>query len=640
MSAEQILIVEDEALVARCLQGELESLGYEVPAIASSCAEAVAQAEATHPDLVLMDIVLKGPQDGIEAARQIRGRFDIPVVYLSAFGDESTLQRAAVTEPHGYLLKPYEERELRTTIETALHRHRFEHQLKENRRWLAAALRNIGDSVIITDTGYRVRSMNLGAEALTGWREEDAAGIDLTMVLQFRDERRGTNIDEWLSRSVQERAAVDFGEHAVLVAKGGSELPVEGNVSPIYADDGAFAGVVLAFRDVSERRKWEALRRQNELRDRQAQKLDAVTRLAAGVASDFNNLLTVILGNTSLVLENLSAFDPYRQLLIGVDTAARRASQLVDRLFVFSGHGGLCFQAIDFNRLVQESLVPMRRVLGSKISLEFRPHAAQGTVQADEALVKEVLMLLGMYARVALREGGQVLLETENVTLNEVAVETAQEGHAAGEYVLLRITSGPVDSAQGQQPVMAALPDGQSDVSLELAVVDEIVEQHRGTFELHREADGWTRFDLFLPRYGQPFPAASAATTEQAPHPAGVRTVLLADDEPLIRDLGRRILEGCGYRVVLAEDGARALEIYRRDFREIDLVILGLIMPRLSGNAAFEEMLSINPQARVLFSSSYFTANSAATDDRVLGVIGKPFGKSELADIVRQVLEC
>src|SRR5207249_3205124 len=157
MTKTQILVVEDEHIVAKDIQLRLQALGYHIPAVASSGEEALQKAEEIRPDLVLMDIRLKGPMNGVEAAEELRRRFNIPVVYLTAYADKHTLDRAKVTEPFGYILKPFEERELYTCIEVALYKHHTECKLRESEQWLATTLRCIGDGVIATDMAGRVK---------------------------------------------------------------------------------------------------------------------------------------------------------------------------------------------------------------------------------------------------------------------------------------------------------------------------------------------------------------------------------------------------------------------------------------------------------------------------------------------------
>jgi len=169
MGKAQILIVEDERIVAHDIEKSLRNLGFDVCASVPSGEEALEKAEGQRPDLVLMDIMLKGDMNGIEAAEQIRSRFNIPVVYLTAYADEEVLERAKITEPFGYIIKPFEERELGSAIKMALYKHKMERKLKESEEWFSTTLKSIGDAVITTDKEGRVTFMNPVAESLTGW---------------------------------------------------------------------------------------------------------------------------------------------------------------------------------------------------------------------------------------------------------------------------------------------------------------------------------------------------------------------------------------------------------------------------------------------------------------------------------------
>jgi PAS domain S-box-containing protein len=257
MAKAQILIVEDDSIVVMELQDRLQSLGYGVAAVASSGKEAIEKAAETHPDLVLMDIRLKGAMNGIEAAKEIRACFDIPVVYLTAYADENTLQRAKATEPYGYILKPFEERELRTNIEIALYKYEMERKLKESERWLATTLRSIGDAVIATDAQGCVMFMNPVAEALTGWKQEKALGKDLTEVFHIMNEETCTVVENPVERALQEGVVVGLANHTILIAKDGTETPIDDSAAPIRDEKENITGVVLTFRDITERRRAE-----------------------------------------------------------------------------------------------------------------------------------------------------------------------------------------------------------------------------------------------------------------------------------------------------------------------------------------------------------------------------------------------
>jgi PAS domain S-box-containing protein len=258
MADTHILVVEDDAIVARNIQLELNSMGYAVPAIASTGEEALEKAAQTHPDLVLMDISLGGTMDGVRTAERLREQSEVPVVYLTAYTDEQTLQRAKKTEPYGYLIKPYEEKELHTTVQLALYKYKMDRMLKENQEWLATILRCIGDGVAVTDAGGCIRMLNPVAQRLTGWQQDEALGKDLPEIFCIIDQRTRRPLPNPATKARQCGAAVSVNEHCLLVGRDGRETPIEGNAAPVTDDRGSFAGFVLAFRDVSQRGRRES----------------------------------------------------------------------------------------------------------------------------------------------------------------------------------------------------------------------------------------------------------------------------------------------------------------------------------------------------------------------------------------------
>ena len=250
MAITQIMVVEDERITAEDIKDGLKSLGYEVPAVVHSGEEAVRKAGELQPDLVLMDIKLEGEMDGIEAAMQIRERYDIPVIYLTAYSSNSIVQRAKMTEPAGYLIKeqfgfltkPFEESELNTTIEIALYNHKIEKRLRSREQWLAAILKSVSDAVIATDSKGRVKFMNPIAEDLTGWIQEDAIGEDLDKILKILS-KESTKVNP-----SSENAITGFFDKTIITSKDGTKLLISGSVTPIKDETGNTNGLVMVFR--------------------------------------------------------------------------------------------------------------------------------------------------------------------------------------------------------------------------------------------------------------------------------------------------------------------------------------------------------------------------------------------------------
>lgn len=232
MAQTRILVVEDEVIVADDIRRSLKSLGYDVPSIVSSGEMAIKKVEENRPDLVLMDIMLQGEMDGIEAAGNIISRFDIPVVYLTAYSDEKILERAKVTEPFGYLIKPYKDRELVINIEIALYKHRLMKELKDSRGWFHGTLNSINDAVIATDPKGCVLFMNPPAQSITGWVLKEAQGKPLKEVFNIVSEKTD-----------------EKGMQTILMDKSNKKMKIHSSNNIIKDDRGNILGIVLVFRN-------------------------------------------------------------------------------------------------------------------------------------------------------------------------------------------------------------------------------------------------------------------------------------------------------------------------------------------------------------------------------------------------------
>lgn len=258
MKGSVILVVEDEAIVAQDIRDGLMEAGYSVPLIVDSGERAVQRAAELGPDLVLMDICMRGTIDGVEAARRIRERFDIPVVYLTAFADESVLRRARETQPYGYVIKPYGEDQLHTSIEIALDRYRAERNLREIKRCYAAALECSGMGVIATDCDGSVVSINPETEALTGWSSSEAVGMDIDRLFSSGP---ASNLFHGAAGAaaaglpdlVREAEMIESaGEADYVYTRGGAAIEVQLHAGAVRNERGEVCGVVLAFRPADE----------------------------------------------------------------------------------------------------------------------------------------------------------------------------------------------------------------------------------------------------------------------------------------------------------------------------------------------------------------------------------------------------
>ena len=262
----RILVVEDELIIAKGIEKRLKVLGYAVTDTVPSGEEAVAQALETLPDLILMDINLQGGMDGVSAAEQIRARVDIPVIFLTAYADSATLARAKISEPFGYIVKPFQDITLASAIEMALYKHRMESRLRRSEQRLSTTLKSIGDGVIATDRKGAVSFVNTVAENLTGWPHEEAVGRYLQEVFRCLEQGGTYSCEELVTAVIQGEASLALPEQTFLSSRDGKKVPIEAKATPIRDEKGIIFGLVLVFTDISRRvHAEEALRRSEKL---------------------------------------------------------------------------------------------------------------------------------------------------------------------------------------------------------------------------------------------------------------------------------------------------------------------------------------------------------------------------------------
>ena len=262
----KVLVVEDELIIAKGIEKSLMAMGYAVTGSVASGEEALAKVHESSPDLIIMDIHLQGDMDGVETAEKIRSLADIPVIYLTAYADPDSLGRAKLTEPFGYIVKPFQEHTLRSAIEMGLYKHRMERRVKDSEQWLATILRSIGDAIIATDAQGLITFMNPVAEALTGWAQNDALGKELLEVFRVREETQTAAAGNIVQKVIHNGAPVTLLGRNYLLARDGREIPIEAKATPFLGVEGKNMGLALIFLDISELIKTEeALRRSERL---------------------------------------------------------------------------------------------------------------------------------------------------------------------------------------------------------------------------------------------------------------------------------------------------------------------------------------------------------------------------------------
>ena len=509
MENARILIVEDQNIIAMDLKDRLTHLGYSVAATLAYGEEAIEKVEELAPQLVLMDIVLKGEMDGVQAAELIRQRFDLPIIYLTAHSDEQTLQRAKLTEPYAYILKPFEDRELLMAIEIALYKHRVEAKLKENERWLAATLTSIGDAVIATDSSGRIRLMNPIAEALTGWAQAEAAGQELSAVFKIISEETRVPTKNPVARVLHEGLIVGLANHTVLVARDGTEIPIEDSAAPIRDERGNITGVVLVFHDITKHKQLEqalifernSLERRVTERTRELTeangKLTELDRMKDRFVSNVSHELRTPLANTKLYLQLLERGKPdkraeYMQTLHReVSHLEGRIEDLLDLSQLEQDKTEVRLAPVDLNALLkQASVVQQPRAETAGLGLTFEPAARPLLARGDLIRLQQV---------------------ATNLITNAINYTLAGAVHIRSFHCGDRVGFEVRDSGLGIAPEdlphvferfyrgKRASRSSVRGTGLGLNIVKEIVDWHGGQIEVDSQVGCGSSFTVYLP---------------------------------------------------------------------------------------------------------------------------------------------
>jgi PAS domain S-box-containing protein len=403
---------------------------------------------------------------------------------------------------------------------------------------------------------------------------------------------------------------------------------------PLFDERGQVSGSVHVLKDITERKQLEA-------QLLQAQKMESIGQLAGGIAHDFNNLLTPISGFAELLLGKAPEGSQQQEHLRRIKVAAERAAALTGQLLLFTRQARGQRRSAQLNSVVEETCNLLKRSIPKEIAIELRLEPELWAVEADSSQMSQVLVNLCVNARDAMSDGGTLTLETRNVTLDEEWARAMLEARP-GPYVRLSVSDTGCGMSAGVQarlfePFFTTKEVGEG-TGLGLSVVYGIVKGHNGFINVYSEEGRGSTFHVYLPAIES---AVEEREVGELVWPTGTETILLVDDEEMVRALGQAVLEPCGYTVLMAEDGVQALEVYQAHRGEILLVVLDVIMPQMNGRECLRRLRELDPQVKVLISTGY-TARGLAQElvaEGALGVVEKPFQVRDFATAVQVVLD-
>ncbi len=621
-----IAIVEDEYIVALDIKSFLERSGYQVAGMFSSGEELIRRFDELEPDLILMDIKIRGEIDGVETARLIHDRYFTPVVLLTAFADDETVARAKITQPFGYILKPFEERELRTAIEIALYRAGMEKRLRESEeRYRNLFYEGISGNFLADGDG-NIIDANPAFRKLIGVAGQDKPLGRLEDL--FADQAGWESFRDTLASGRRFELA-----EIALRGVDGRELLVLANAAAILDQNGVMVGMRGELSDTTERRRLEE-------RLIQAQKMEAVGRLAGGIAHDFNNILTAIMGYSNLLEDEVDGEGPARDDIDGIRKAASRAANLTRQLLAFSRRQPFSPRPIELNSLAKDTERLLRRLLTEDISLSLAPSDGEAVVVADPVQMEQVILNLTLNARDAMPQGGSIVISIDTRRLDSphsVGIDTL----APGDYVTIEVR----DSGIGIDPRLIdrifepffTTKPKELGTGLGLSTAYGIAKQSGGTIGVVSSLGRGSTFTVWIPRAAAQVPLEDEEPPvgfEEAVRPA---TILFVDDDEQVRSLATKLLTRKGHRILVAANAGEALLLAESYGTPIDLLIADTVMPFMDGFSLARRIKSLLPNIAILFISGHpGRANEPDALDRFLA---KPFTDAQLSAAVAKALE-
>ena len=578
-------------------------------------------------DVVLLDLSLPDSY-GLETLDKLQACADtVPVVVLTGLDDESMAVRAVRRGAQDYLVKGRLDSDLLArTIRYSIERKQAEKQFR-------ALLESTPDAHVIVNSAGTIVRVNGQTENLFGYARQELVGQSIELLVPERFRATHTNHRAHFFAHPQAQA-MGMGRELYARRKDGSEFPTEISLNPLDTDAGHL--IITAIRDITEKKTLE-----EQLR--QSQKMEGVGQLAGGIAHDFNNLLTVINSYSDMLLGDIGFDNPFlRNGLDQIKEAGYRAAALTRQLLAFSRRQVLEPTVLDLNEAVSNIAKLLRRLIGEDIALVLCLSPALGRVKVDPGQMEQIILNLAVNARDAMPGGGQLTLETMNVELDN-AYARKHVSVQPGPYVMLAVSDAgcgmDLDTqARIFEPFFTTKGPGKG-TGLGLATVYGIVKQSGGNIWVYSEPGKGATFKIYLPRVEEkaelPRPAVIPAESLR-----GSETILLVEDDEMVRALAQALLERYGYTVLAARNVNDALRYAQEGSRPIHLLLTDTIMPEMNGPELADRVLSIRRETKVLYMSGYTDKSFAYTAVREPGTafIQKPFTPQTLAYKVREVL--
>jgi two-component system, cell cycle sensor histidine kinase and response regulator CckA len=632
----RLLIVDDEKDFVLSLTDVLESYGYIVEK-AHSGKSALEKAREFCPQVTLLDIRL-GNESGINLINRLKEETPglLPIV-MTAYATADTAIEALQEGAYDYLRKPLNPMDLLAKLDRCFERLQLEKEKTTAEEHYRLLIDTMNDGLGIQDLESRFTYVNNKLCEITGYGRDELIGKGLTDLLDEANKKL------YMDYTAKGSSEIGRGCELDLLKKDGKALSVIISPQTLKDTEGVLKGYFVVVVDISKQKEAERERLRIESELQQAQKMESIGTLAGGISHDFNNSLQAILGYTQMLLIETVGMASINSKLTQIEKAAKRAGELTQQLLAFSRKVESRLRPTDLNHEVNQVGKLLQRTILKMINISLNLSEDLYIINADPAQIEQILMNLAINARDAMGEEGKLTITTENTFVDQEYCKS-HFGLFPGGYVLLTFS----DTGHGMdeelikrifEPFFTTKGPGKG-TGLGLPMVYGLVKKHNGYIECSSRPGEGTDFKIFFP--------AITDTLEETPEkkesdsiPGGTETILIIDDEILVRELAEHMLQKFGYKVLTAPGAETGIRIFRENKDDIALVILDMIMPGMGGVRCLEELLKIKPDIRVIIASGYTAegARSSVMTSGARGFINKPFNVKEMLEKVRKEID-
>ncbi len=638
----RILIVDDEKDFG-VLIGELLSMvkgsAYQLDWVGSYDA-ALAVLEADHHDVWLVDYQLGG-HDGLELIREAHARgCKAPMILLTGHGGHEVDMAAMKLGASDYLPKDrLDSRTLERCIRYALERTRAQDFLQASETRFRSAFYGATSGMAMTSMEGRFLQVNRSLCEMLGYTVAELLDKTLLGVMPAEDAATTQKMQETLMRGGTPTQV----EQQYLNKQGGT-VWTQWSMSLLRDRQGAPLCFFSQVHDLTQRKKTEEALRHSEEQLHHAQKMDAIGRLAGGVAHDFNNVLTVISGYATMLARKLEGNTSLRRETEEIQEAIDRAATLTRQLLALSRKQSLKPQVLNVNAVIGGLEKMLRRLIGEDVELRVELDAAAGRVRADAGQIEQSVMNLAINARDAMPSGGKIIIKTASVTV-EAKDATGDDDLSPGEYTTITVSdtgTGMSEEVKKHlfEPFFTTKPRGKG-TGLGLATSYGIIKQSGGHVRVDSQPGKGATFTIYLPVCFDPVEESSSRAEAAVVHP-GKETVMVVEDEDALRHFAGQLLRDAGYTAVEARNGTEALRLLENPTsRPIDLVVADVIMPQMGGRDLAERIHQLRPQTPILFTSGYTDdmLDNSGVEKTGAAFLPKPFSPAQLTQKIREVLQ-